>query len=347
MRICSIHRSTLFGLLLAVFACQVTDAVAQPGNVEVAVQANPTSATVGQPIQLILEVTVTELSRLTVDAPFVNEKASTWTITGNPVSRDTQLSDNRWRRRIVYPVTTFEIGEIETPPIEIIYQTPLQEVPDRRFVPAATVQIASVLEGEQEAALRDIKPPLEVPLPAAVRWGAIAAVAALAAVLVFFLWRKLRRKMGAAAAASLPPDEWALEELKRLEDERLVEQKKLKEYYTRLADTLRGYVGQVYQLPTEDMTTGELLYNLESVEDEEKLSHRPALNQARKTVEALLTEADLVKFAKFLPEAAKCRHALERSREVVRLTRHRLEPEPEATTKPEASHGQKAGVTAS
>jgi hypothetical protein len=66
---------------------------------------------------------------------------------------------------------------------------------------------------------------------------------------------------------------------------------------------------------------------MQELEHEQAAKHMPAFREARVRIEALLNEADLVKFAKLIPEAPKCRQAMDKAREIVRLTRYKLEPE--------------------
>jgi hypothetical protein len=154
-------------------------------------------------------------------------------------------------------------------------------------------------------------------------------VAAVIAVILWLVWLRARRHVGGFLRPQLALDAWALSEITRTETDRLIEQKKIKELYTRLSDTLRRYLGKLYNFPAWDMTTGELFFQLEDIEGEQLSKHVPAYREALTLCRALFDEADMVKFAKYLPEASKCRQAIDKSREIVRLTRYKLEPEPE------------------
>jgi hypothetical protein len=77
------------------------------------------------------------------------------------------------------------------------------------------------------------------------------------------------------------------------------------------------------------MTSGELLFQLEDIEGEQHPENIRSFHDARARTKELLDEADLVKFAKFLPDPAQCRHAMEKAREIVRLTRYKLQPDPQ------------------
>lgn len=65
----------------------------------------------------------------------------------------------------------------------------------------------------------------------------------------------------------------------------------VKDYYTRLTDTLREYMFNRYKFNAADMTTGEIIENLLRFNDREAI----------KEVREILEVADLVKFAKMKP----------------------------------------------
>lgn len=287
----------------------------------------PTSATVGQQLKLSLNVVAPELTRVAVKAPFAEGKNTSWTLVGKPIIKDEQLDGKEWRRRIEYTLACFEVGDIPAPHVEVSYQPPGEAEPVTRTLPEIIVHIRSVLPADAEhAQLRDIKPPVPLPYP---RWlfYSIAAIATLiVAAIAWLVFRRLRGKVGALFRPDVPLDVWALQEIARTESDRLIEQKKTKELYTRLTDTIRRYLGTLHGFPAWDMTSGELFFQLEDRQEYQPGLYAPAYRDALTRMHDLFDEADLVKFAKFLPEPAKCRQAVEKAREIVRLTRYKLDP---------------------
>lgn len=74
-------------------------------------------------------------------------------------------------------------------------------------------------------------------------------------------------------------------------DDTLHGEESVKDYYTRLTDTLREYMFNRYKFNAADMTTGEIIENLLRFNDKEAI----------KEVQEILEVADLVKFAKMKP----------------------------------------------
>ena len=95
-------------------------------------------------------------------------------------------------------------------------------------------------------------------------------------------------------APPLPPHEIALRDLKRLHGERLWQEGKHKQYYSSLTDILRAYIAGEWGVGALEMTSDEIIEAMRSVELPQK--------QAMDLTE-LLRDADLVKFAKAMPEA--------------------------------------------
>ena len=97
----------------------------------------------------------------------------------------------------------------------------------------------------------------------------------------------------------LPPFERAIEQLRALENENLNKQEEYKRYYSRLIEVIRVYLQEDAKIDALESTSDELLAKLEIRKD------AGTLDLDRKTLLSLrevLQNADLVKFAKSMPE---------------------------------------------
>ena len=117
-------------------------------------------------------------------------------------------------------------------------------------------------------------------------------------------------------APPLPPHEIALRDLKRLHSERLWQEGKHKLYYSTLTDILRAYLAGQFGVGALEMTSDEIIEAVRGVELPQK--------QAMDLTE-LLRDADLVKFAKAMPEAEENERAYSKALEFVNQTM----PQPE------------------
>ncbi|MBR2015384.1 MAG: hypothetical protein IJ998_08205 [Alistipes sp.] len=97
-------------------------------------------------------------------------------------------------------------------------------------------------------------------------------------------------------APVLPPHIVAKQELERLYLQRLWQAERHKQYYSSLTDILRQYILARYGVGAMEMTTEEILSSLRRCEVEQALVM---------TLGEVLRDADLVKFAKAMPEAER------------------------------------------
>ena len=144
----------------------------------------------------------------------------------------------------------------------------------------------------------DIVAPYQTPLNFAeilpwLLW--IAGGLLVAALAVWYIIRRKKNKplFAAEKKVYVPPYVIAMKELERLKGEKLWQAGKVKEYYTRLTDTVRQYVADELQIPAMEQTSFETVQALE----------RNTLVDARdvEQVSGMLQAADFVKFAKSTP----------------------------------------------
>lgn len=109
---------------------------------------------------------------------------------------------------------------------------------------------------------------------------------------VFYMMKKKKNPFAAPAPKPVPPYEKAIDELSRLRAEKLCEQGKEKEFYTRLTDILRIYLNGRFGINAMEMTSTQIRRVLEANE-ETRLS--------KENLERVLETADFVKFAKVRP----------------------------------------------
>lgn len=212
---------------------------------------------------------------------------------------------------------TLDLEEARFPAAEIRFLAPsgdtLTAFTDEVSVP---VRALAAAEGE----LKPLKEPWTA--PADYRWlVVVAALVALATVGLFFLWKKRKQRVFVKEPLpDLPADFIALRELRRIENLKLPEAGEFKKYYTLVTDAIRNYIEKRFGVAALDRTTSEILNDLER-----KRRHIDKL-------ELLLQEADLVKFAKYIPALTSAREAMITARDIVAKTTHRSLSEPAAAT---------------
>ncbi len=145
----------------------------------------------------------------------------------------------------------------------------------------------------------------------------LSLLALLAAVMAFYLFLRLSRRREESVLEPPPPppvphDETALAALKELIASGSLEEKRFKEFYTRLSHIVRVYTGGSLEFNCADLYLEEITIKLESL--------KIARNHIR-ALEALESNCDLVKFAKFVPSEAEAREAFESAVNFIKTTR--------------------------
>ena len=130
-----------------------------------------------------------------------------------------------------------------------------------------------------------------------VTWTIIAIIIL---VLLFLIAKRILAHYGKSfsdifkPAPPLPPHEIALRDLKKLHSERLWQEGNHKLYYSGLTDILRAYIAGQFGVGALEMTSDEIIEAMRGVEIPQK---------QKMDLTELLRDADLVKFAKAMPEA--------------------------------------------
>ncbi len=120
----------------------------------------------------------------------------------------------------------------------------------------------------------------------------------LIALIIWLIYRyRSKRKSGDMPAAKVksldPPDIVAIRELDKIKAEKLWEHDRIKEFYTRVSDTLRDYIEQRYHIQALEQTSEEILYELKKQVNLDK--------EIYSNIKQVFELSDLVKFAKFKP----------------------------------------------
>lgn len=168
---------------------------------------------------------------------------------------------------------------------------------DSLVLKVGTFQIDSTSQS-----IYDLKPQLTLKFKLAeirgyIAWGLLIAL--LVALAIYGLHRYLEArgrhlKDLFKPAPPEPPHVVAIKALEALHHQKLWQNNKHKLYYSTLTDILRTYIAGRWEVGAMEMTSDEIITAMRQEELPEK---------ARMDLTSVLMDADLVKFAKFTPEA--------------------------------------------
>jgi len=189
-------------------------------------------------------------------------------------------------------ITVFDTGFFEIPALEF-------EISHASFSDTLrTLPVGfEILSVRADSTIRDIKGIYKVPLSFREAAPYVLGLAGMALVIwqliLFFRKRRFKIPGKAIEIPSEPPDVIALRELRQLREEKPWLNNRIKYYYSRISEILRTYIERRFIILAMEQTTGEIMQML-------RQSNIDSLDLNR--LSELLTLADLVKFAKVIPD---------------------------------------------
>ncbi|MBL29629.1 MAG: hypothetical protein CMC81_00060 [Flavobacteriaceae bacterium] len=145
----------------------------------------------------------------------------------------------------------------------------------------------------------------------------------LVAILILYVIKQYQKKL-LNRKKIIPPFEKAINALKELEKRKPEDQIEYKSYYSDLIDVLRLYFDEETDIDALESTSNQLILKLEELKRDGKLDLE---DKTIKNLKTVLSTADLVKFARAIPDINKKNTDIKLVEEVVVKTKELL-PEP-------------------
>jgi hypothetical protein len=270
-------------------------------DVKVTLQADSTQYRIGD--WIFLTITVEAPAAVHSLRPLLGDSLGQFEI-----MKVEQRGPSSWRLQ----VTTFDTGRVVIPPVEVAYRVDSDTLQRRASSNILFLPVFAPTVNPQED-LRDIKPPLDAPwLFEDFQPYLIALVLIGAACAAYLYWRTKRRAHRDEAIVVTPavaPHTLALMQLRELEEKRLWQQGRVKEYYSEVTEIIRRFLEGRFGIPALELTSDEVLQRLNVFDEAD-----PVVKQ----LQLFLTTADLVKFARYEPTPAENGDELSIAYEIVR-----------------------------
>ena len=243
--------------------------------------------------RILYTITVISKPDLTIDFPQISENLGGLTLEDFG-SDSPERSRESVRRDGWYRLYTYKTGSYTIPPPVIVYSDDEGKGGEIKGGEVKVEVVSLIPEGEEPEDIRDIKPPVGLPvnyLPFILLGvGGLIIVGGLVG-LWFFL--KKRRRPILKEEEEKPAHIIAYEGLDHILSLRLIEQGRIEEYYVLLSDVVRRYLENRFGLRAPEMTTEEFLDILRG-------SHELAAEH-KLLLDDFLSSCDLVKFARYGP----------------------------------------------
>jgi len=210
-----------------------------------------------------------------------------------PIQKQT---DQLAMESMIFIMTSFDSGMHIIPSIPIQYSRANDTT--KYFVQTSPILImVGGIAVDTTKDIKDIKPPLSVPITLADILPYIIAVVGIGGAIWLVRYIIQKRKRGEPLIPEEPPrpaHEVALEALRSLESEKLWQRGKVKDYHSKLTDIIRTYIERRFNISAMESTSDEILQSFANLMIDKEI---------KESLKEILYRADLVKFAKFLPLA--------------------------------------------
>lgn len=277
---------------------------------------------VGDRMTLTLEVTRAPGVLIQLPA-FVDRGPDVEVISSEPPRHET-LPDGSVHSTFRYQIAAFRVGDLVLSPLAVRY-TGTDGSEQVALTEPIPFRIRSVIPpSENPSDIRDLKAQLTLPgaPPAGLYRPVFGAVLLLdLALLALALRRRLRgRRRPIVPAVPAPqPSGSYIAELDGLAHQELNSANDYRDFYRRLARTVRAFLADRYNLPARSLTRGEL---------EQRMAGAGLDQWQTRLVSGLLQEADRVVYAEYLPARERATGALGLAYQILELGTPQSEPEP-------------------
>jgi hypothetical protein len=212
-----------------------------------------------------------------------------------------------------YILSKYDSADVIIPQIPITYSLPNDTT---RYLALSNSVSFTVhtMQISAEEDIKDVKDPLTIPLD----WRLVALIILggliILGLLIYYYKKYKKKKAGQPVVKRTPkilPHVIALQELELLEAKQLWQKGLIKEYHSEITEIIRKYFEKRFDLHALEMTTGEVIDQLRNREGGDKILD---------TTYNFLSNADLVKFAKYQPMDSVNEQMMRQGKEIVEST---------------------------
>jgi hypothetical protein len=225
-----------------------------------------------------------------------------------------EQKDNKQLITYSYTFSKYDSSDVTVPPVTVYYKsaddTVLQAVNTN-----AVFFTVRPLKVNAKGDIKDVKEPLKIPLDW--WWVALWVLTGLIIIVTAYYFYKRYQKRKAEIVPEkivikIPAHVTALKSLRGLREKQLWQKGMIKEYHSEITEIIRRYFEERFNLPALEMTSGEAL---------DELRKRRGTEIIIDDTYNFLSNADLVKFAKYEPLASVNEEMMKQALDIVQKTK--------------------------
>lgn len=212
-----------------------------------------------------------------------------------------------------YTLSGYDSAFVNIPPIAIPYQTSGDSTTKFAFTNGVSF-VVNTMKVNPQGEIKDVKPPIKILLnwKLILFWSLIGLFIGGILLYSYLLRKKRKAKFGPEEKAlALPSYVIALNALHELEQRKLWQKGMVREYHSTITEIIRRYFENRFSMPAMELPTSEAVELLRQNRESE-----PVLG----TTYDFLSNADMVKFAKFTPLDSVNEEMMKQAYEIVKKT---------------------------
>ncbi len=195
-----------------------------------------------------------------------------------------------------YLFSVYDSADVTIPPVAVKYKIKGVDSVYTIYSDSLSIKVNKI-PVKAEAEIKDIKPPVKIPLDwtEIILWTlGIILLIMIIGFLIFKYWKNRKGIAQEIKEPEIPAHEEALRKLRNLESMKLWQSGEIKQYHSAITEIIRSYFEKRYGIAALELTSAEILTELEKFKDTELISS---------SLREFFETADMVKFAKFIPLA--------------------------------------------
>lgn len=316
----------------------VVDTVSSMQGIEIKTSVDKAQIYVGDLVTYTL--TITYDSTLELIPPPLGSNLGAFDVKDYQPDIVTKLDDGRIQSVNKFVLSTFTTGDYQVPPIPIVFKMP-DGTEKALLSEAVPIKVLSLLLNAGDST--DVKPlkaqyEFKRDLTPYYIWGGVILLILLLFI-IFMIYRRRKRGEAGEYVDLRPAWEIAFEKLAFLKQKNYLLENQFKPFYYELTEIVRSYYEKVYDVNFMDMTTEEFMERFKLIDLPDTVYNE---------TETFIKHADLVKFAKFVPEHNRAENDFELAHQLiekVRVDRVRKEEIEKMKTPPQVITSKEADET--
>jgi hypothetical protein len=301
----------IVAVFLALLVCALFWVEANGKDLEIKSTVNKDSITIGD--EIVYSLVIQSRPGINLDSIKLDLNLSSFQVKQHknyPLAKD---KDGNTLQKQDYVITVFDLGDFVILPVKAECKDSQNQLAQASS-DSISIKVRSIGLPQEAKDIKGLKPPFKIKEKS--KWYLYVLLVIAAGSILTWLYLRWKSKGIGLPQVQLEKEKpaWqiALASLEELKDSDYIQKQEIKKYYIILSEIIRKYLEGGFNVPAVDRTTSEIKWEMKKIKIEQEIIQR---------VVDLLSECDLVKFAKFVPSVEQTDENWQESHDLVQQTK--------------------------